>query len=97
MVKIAILAGEASGDIIGSHLMSYLNSKIKNIEFIGVGGPEMSKNGLISYFDYREISVHGYFDALKKNFPIIILKKQGGGLPPERKTRYIYWYRCSRF
>ena len=67
MPKIAILAGEASGDLIGSHLMSYLNSKIKNIEFIGVGGPKMTKNGLISYFDYSEISVHGYFDALKKN------------------------------
>ena len=34
MPKIAILAGEASGDLIGSHLMSYLNSKIKNIEFV---------------------------------------------------------------
>ena len=76
MVKIAILAGEASGDIIGSHLMSYLNSKIKNIEFIGVGGPEMSKNGLISYFDYSEISVHGYFDALKKIFRLLFLRKK---------------------
>ena len=76
MVKIAILAGEASGDIIGSHLMSYLNSKIKNIEFIGVGGPEMSKNGLISYFDYREISVHGYFDALKKIFRLLSLRSK---------------------
>jgi lipid-A-disaccharide synthase len=76
MPKIAILAGEASGDLIGSHLMSYLNSKIKNIEFIGVGGPEMSKNGLISYFDYSEISVHGYFDALKKIFRLLFLRKK---------------------
>jgi len=76
MPKIAILAGEASGDLIGSHLMSYLNSKIKNIEFIGVGGPEMSKNGLISYFDYREISVHGYFDALKKIFRLFSLRRK---------------------
>ena len=48
MPKIAILAGEASGDLIGSHLMAYLKTKIKNLEFIGVGGPEMSKHGLIS-------------------------------------------------
>ena len=74
MPKIAILAGEASGDLIGSNLMSYLNSKIKNIQFIGVGGPEMSKNGLISYFDYREISVHGYFDALRKIFRLLYLR-----------------------
>ena len=76
MPKIAILAGEASGDLIGSHLMSYLNSKIKNIEFIGVGGPKMTKNGLISYFDYREISVHGYFDALKKIFRLLSLRRK---------------------
>ncbi len=76
MPKIAILAGEASGDLIGSHLMSYLNSKIKNIEFIGVGGPEMSKHGLISYFDYREISVHGYFDALKNIFRLLSLRSK---------------------
>jgi lipid-A-disaccharide synthase len=74
MPKIAILAGEASGDLIGSHLMSYLNSKIKNLEFIGVGGPEMSKNGLVSYFDYNELSVHGYFDALKNIFRLLSLR-----------------------
>jgi lipid-A-disaccharide synthase len=74
MPKIAILAGEASGDLIGSHLMSYLNTKIKNLEFIGIGGPEMSKHGLISYFDYRELSVHGYFDAFKRIFRLLSLR-----------------------
>ena len=76
MPKIAILAGEASGDLIASHLMKYLNSKIKNLEFIGIGGPEMSKNGLVSYFDYRELSVHGYFDALKKIFRLLSLRSK---------------------
>jgi lipid-A-disaccharide synthase len=76
MPKIGILAGEASGDLIGSHLMAYLNSKIKNIEFIGVGGPQMSKNGLVSYFDYREISVHGYFDAFIKIFRLLSLRSK---------------------
>ena len=76
MPKIAILAGEASGDLIGSHLMAYLKTKIKNLEFIGVGGPEMSKHGLISYFDYRELSVHGYFDALRKIFRLLSLRSK---------------------
>jgi len=76
MPKIAILAGEASGDLIGGQLMSHLNSKIKNIEFIGVGGPEMQKNGLVSYFNYSELSVHGYLDALKKIFWLLSLRKK---------------------
>ncbi|MAS00456.1 MAG: lipid-A-disaccharide synthase, partial [Nitrosomonadales bacterium] len=45
MPKIAILAGEASGDLIGSQLMGHLNKKIKNVKFVGVGGPLMKKEG----------------------------------------------------
>ena len=76
MPKIAILAGEASGDLIGSQLMSYLNLKIKNVEYIGVGGPQMSRNGLVSYFNYSELSVHGYFDAFKKFFRLLSLRSR---------------------
>jgi len=76
MPKIAILAGEASGDLIASHLMAYLSSKIKNLEFVGVGGPEMRKNGLVSYFDYSELSVHGYFDAFRKIFRLFSLRNK---------------------
>lgn len=74
MPKIAILAGEASGDIIGSQLMRHLTSKIKNVEFIGVGGPEMKKYGLTSYFDYSELSIHGYFEAFKNIFRLLALR-----------------------
>ena len=52
MTKIAILAGEASGDLIAGQLMCYLNKKIKNLQFVGVGGPLMKKEGLTSLFDY---------------------------------------------
>ena len=76
MPKIAILAGEASGDLIGSQLMSYLNSKTKNLQFIGVGGPLMRKEGLVSYIDYSELSVHGYFDAYKKFFRLLFLRSK---------------------
>ena len=46
MAKIAILAGEPSGDLIASQLMAYIRTKVKNIEFIGVGGPLMKQEGL---------------------------------------------------
>ena len=48
MPKVAILAGEPSGDMIASQLMSELNKRYKNIEYIGIGGPLMSKYGLKS-------------------------------------------------
>ena len=65
MIKIAILAGEPSGDLIASQLMAFINSHIKNVKFIGVGGPLMKKQGLSSFFDYSHLSLRGYFQVIK--------------------------------
>jgi lipid-A-disaccharide synthase len=69
--KIAILAGEPSGDLIASQLMSELNKHYKNIEYIGIGGPLMARCGLKSYFDYSHLSVRGYFEVIK-NLPQLL-------------------------
>ena len=72
MAKIAILAGEPSGDLIASQLMAYINSKVSNIEFIGVGGPLMKQKGLKSFFDYSNLSLYGVFQVIP-NIPKLIL------------------------
>ena len=51
VVKIAILAGEPSGDLIAAQLMAYIKTKESDIEFIGIGGPLMKQEGLESFFD----------------------------------------------
>ena len=71
MAKIAILAGEPSGDLIASQLMAYVRSKVKNIEFIGVGGPLMKQQGLSSFFDYSNLSLYGVFQVIP-NIPKLI-------------------------
>ena len=71
MAKIAILAGEPSGDLIAAQLMAYIRSKIKNIEFIGVGGPLMKQEGLSSFFDYSNLSLYGVFQVIP-NIPKLI-------------------------
>ena len=71
MAKIAILAGEPSGDLIASQLMAYVSSKVKNIEFIGVGGPLMKQQGLRSFFDYSNLSLYGVFQVIP-NIPKLI-------------------------
>jgi lipid-A-disaccharide synthase len=63
--KIAILAGEPSGDLIASQLMLYINSHFKDVEYIGIGGPMMNKAGLSSYFEYSHLSIRGIFQVLK--------------------------------
>ena len=71
MAKIAILAGEPSGDLIASQLMAYVRSKAKSIEFIGVGGPLMKQQGLSSFFDYSNLSLYGVFQVIP-NIPKLI-------------------------
>lgn len=71
MAKIAILAGEPSGDLIASQLMAYVDSKVKNVEFIGVGGPLMKQQGLKSFFDYSNLSLYGLFQVIP-NIPKLI-------------------------
>jgi len=71
VAKIAILAGEPSGDLIAAQLMAHIRSKIKNIEFIGIGGPLMKQEGLSSFFDHSNLSLYGVFQVIP-NIPKLI-------------------------
>ena len=54
-IKIGIVAGEHSGDILGESLLKALK-KIKNIKIFGVGGPKMEAQGLKSCLLYTSPS-----------------------------------------
>ena len=75
MPKVAILAGEPSGDLIASHLMTDLNKQYKNIQYIGVGGPLMKSKGLNSFFYYAHLSVRGYFEVFRNIIKLRQLQK----------------------
>ena len=75
MKTIAIIAGESSGDLLGSHLIQSLQSKRLDLKFIGVAGPKMLKEGAMTFFPMEELSVRGYFEAIKKVFHLYSLRK----------------------
>jgi lipid-A-disaccharide synthase len=75
MKTIAIVAGESSGDLLGSHLIRSLKSARSDLRFIGVAGPKMAKEGALSYFSMEELSVRGYFEAFRKLFHLLTLRK----------------------
>lgn len=63
---IYIIAGEASGDVLGAPLVKEL--KKKDYSIIGVGGPLMEKEGLKSLFPMHELSIMGIFEIIPRIF-----------------------------
>lgn len=73
--KIAIVAGEASGDLLASHLMRALKAQHDNLTFIGIAGPKMASEGAKSLFPIEKLSVRGYVEVLTHLYGLIRLRK----------------------
>jgi lipid-A-disaccharide synthase len=65
VVRIAMVAGEASSDLLASHLIRALKRHLPEAEFFGIGGPKMQAEGFEAWWPAEKLSVHGYVDALK--------------------------------
>lgn len=62
----ALVAGEASGDILGADLIRNLRRLFPDAIFEGVGGDKMKAEGLVSLFDMDRLSVMGLIEPLKR-------------------------------
>lgn len=65
-LKIFIIAGEPSGDLLGGRLMAALRDTVPGVEFVGVGGERMAAQGLASLFPMAEIALFGVFEILPR-------------------------------
>ena len=64
-IVIGIVAGEASGDLLGSHLMAALKQVRPDVEFVGIGGPKMQAVGMKVLFPMEKLAVRGYVEVLR--------------------------------
>lgn len=66
MALIWLIAGEASGDVIGARLMAALRRLATDIRFAGVGGPHMQAGGFTSLFPIEDLSLMGLVEVLPR-------------------------------
>ncbi|MBL1142355.1 MAG: lipid-A-disaccharide synthase [Proteobacteria bacterium] len=66
MIRIGLVAGEASGDILGAGLINELGKEIKNISVEGVGGAKLAKSGMNILYPMERLSVMGFTEAVSR-------------------------------
>jgi lipid-A-disaccharide synthase len=66
MPLIYLIAGEASGDVLGARLMRAIKARRADAVFAGIGGADMAAEGLASLFPIRDLSVMGLLEVLPK-------------------------------
>ncbi len=60
-----LIAGEASGDLLGARLMAAMKESDPDVRFSGVGGQLMAAEGLVSLIPIEELALHGFVEVLK--------------------------------
>ncbi len=64
-MRIALVAGEASGDTLGAALIEALRRRYPEAQFAGVAGPKMKAAGCTAWFDSEELAIMGLAEILK--------------------------------
>lgn len=73
---IGIVAGEASGDLLGAHLIGAVRQHLPEARFTGIGGPRMQAAGLDVLYPMEQLAVMGYMEVLRR-YPELAAIRRG--------------------
>jgi lipid-A-disaccharide synthase len=76
-MKVAMVAGETSGDLLAGLLLDGLRERWPATNAAGIGGPQMARRGFEAWWPHDKLSVHGYgWDVLRRYREIVGIRKQ---------------------
>lgn len=88
--RVAIVAGEVSGDQLGASLVRAVRRQLPEVEFYGIAGPAMQAEGARTLFPMEKLSVRGYVEALKSLPELVgIRSRLGSRLVADRPDLFI--------
>ena len=73
---VGIVAGEASGDLLGSQLIQSLREFLPDLKVVGIGGPRMEAAGMDVWFPLEKLAVRGYVEVLKHYREIVGIRRR---------------------
>ncbi|MDM0057304.1 lipid-A-disaccharide synthase [Variovorax fucosicus] len=74
--QFALVAGEASGDLLASLLLEGLQARWPDMHAAGIGGPRMLARGFESWWPQEKLAVRGYIEVLRHYAEIAGIRRQ---------------------
>jgi len=88
--RLAMVAGEASGDLLAGLLLGGLKARWPGLQSFGIGGPKMAAHGFEAWWPHEKLAVRGYVEVLRHYRELLGIRNQlGDRLLSERPDAFI--------
>lgn len=89
-MRLGMVAGEASGDLLAALLLRGMQARWPALSVAGIGGPKMTAQGFDAWWPSERLAVHGYAEALRVYRELVKLRRAlGDRLLAERPAAFI--------
>jgi lipid-A-disaccharide synthase len=75
-MRFSLVAGEASGDLLGGELLAGLTRRWPQLATDGIGGPQMAQHGFVPWWPYEKLAVRGYIEVLRHYRGIVKIRDE---------------------
>jgi lipid-A-disaccharide synthase len=75
-LRVAMVAGEASGDLLAGLLLDGLRQRWPELQAGGIGGPQMARRGFQAWWPHEKLAVSGYVEVLRHYREIVGIREQ---------------------